>query len=337
MLSNLSFALLAPLHLSGWIGPREGRRARLARAGLILAGLVLIAAPWAMEAWGLWDWSRLRPAREAPAHEAPLRGETTFHPGAVPFAAYAFSVGYSFGPSLREMRSRGPLAAVRAHAPAVAVAAAVCGALAWIGLRETRRRGRLSFTLIWLLVPALVVSYMAIQNFKVFHPRYVAVAAPAWLLLFAAAFAALRPSGRWLAGLALGAIWSLSLWNLAFDPRFSREDYRGAAAMIRARAQAGEQVLAVYSHEPMEYYMRGAMPVRPLWLGLVAEPERMDAALDQALAGARGTWIVLSREQDLDPDGVFARRLEARYPDAERLETSGVTLWRWSPGADAAE
>jgi uncharacterized membrane protein len=337
MLSNLSFAFLAPLHLWAWIGPREGRSARLTRAALILAGLALVAAPWAMEAWRVWDWNRLHPARETPLREMPLRGQTTFHAGAAPFAAYALSVGYSFGPSLRELRSGGPLVAAREHAPAIAVAAIVCGALVWIGLRETRRRGRLTFMLIWLLVPVLVVSYMAIQNFKVFHPRYVAVAAPAWLLLFAAAFAALRPRGRWLAGLALGAIWGLSLWNLAFDPRYFREDYRGAAAMIRARAQAGEQVLAVYSHEPMEYYMRGAMPVRPLWLGLVADPERLDAALDQALAGASGTWIVLSREEDLDPEGVFARRLETRYPDAERLEATGVTLWRWAPRAGAVE
>ena len=334
MLSNLSFVLLAPLHLAFWIGPREGRPARLAPAALIALGLALIASPWAVSAWRIWDWNRLHPAREAPTAEAPLRGATTFHAGAVPFAAYAFSVGYGFGPSLRELRTEGPVAAVRRHAFAVAVATVVCGALAWIGLREVRRRGRLGATLLWLLVPAAAVSYMALQNFKVFHPRYAAVAAPAWLLLFAAAFVVLRPRGRWLAGIALGAMWSMSIWNLAFDPDHRREDYRTAAARIRAQAQPGEQVLAVYSQEPMEYYMRGALPIRPLWLGLVAEPARLDSTLDAVLAGVAGTWVVLSREQDLDPDGVFARRLESRYPQAARFETNGVKIWRLTPRAE---
>ena len=98
MLSNLSFAFLAPLHAAFWIGPRAGRPARLRRAGLIAAGLALIAAPWAMEAAGLWDWNRLSPVRATPVQEAPLRGATTFHAGALPFAAYAFSVGYSSDP-----------------------------------------------------------------------------------------------------------------------------------------------------------------------------------------------------------------------------------------------
>lgn len=337
MLSNLSFAFLAPLHLAFWIGPREGRGPRLARAGMIALGLALIAAPWAMQAFELWDWNRLHPAREMSVQEAPLRGATTFHPGALPYAAYAFSVGYGFGPSLRELRTQGPVRAALAHTPEIAMAALVCGVLLWLGLVEARRRGRLAATLLWLLVPVLAVSYMAIQNFKVFHPRYAAVAAPAWLILFAGAFAALPRRGRWGMGLALGAIWSVSLWHLAFDPRYAREDYRGAAALIRARAQAGEQVLAVYSLEPMEYYMRGALPVRAIWLGLAADPPRLDATLDHALDEARGTWVVLSREEDLDPGGVFERRLEARHPGAQRFEANGVKVWRLAPAADAGE
>ena len=116
-----------------------------------------------------------------------------------------------------------------------------------------------------------------------------------------------------------GDLECLALWNLAFDPRFAREDYRGAAAIIRARAQAEEQVLAVYSFEPMEYYMRGSLPVRPLWLGLVAEPRRLDAALDAELARAAGSWVVLSRAEDLDPEGVFARRVRDPLPGCGAL------------------
>jgi 4-amino-4-deoxy-L-arabinose transferase-like glycosyltransferase len=328
ILSNLSFAFMAPLHLRFWIGPREGRSQRLGRMAWIVAGLALIASPWLAESWKVWDWDRLHPAREAPVQEAPLRGETTFHPGAVPFAAHVFSTGYTFGPSLRELRADGPARAVRAHVPAIAFSGIVFGVLLLIGLRGARRRGRLTDTLLWLLVPLAIVSYIASQNFKVFHPRYVAVAAPVWLLLLAMAFADLRPRARWMAGAAVGLIWAFSLWNHYFDPGYGREDFRGAAAIIRAQAAPGEQVLAVYSLEPMSYYMRGGLPVYSFWLGFAADSSRLDAELDAALDRANGSWVVLSRPEDLDPGDRFARRIETRFPEAGRYRTTGVRIWR---------
>jgi 4-amino-4-deoxy-L-arabinose transferase-like glycosyltransferase len=336
LLSNLSFVLLAPVHLWWWIRPRAERAARLRRLGIVAAGLALITSPWFLEAFRLWDWNRLHPAREAPVAEAPLRGQTTFHPGAVPFTAYTFSVGYGWGPPVREMRARGPLAAARTHAAAIAIAALICGSLALLGLRALARRGRLAETALWLIVPVLLVSYVASQNFKVFHPRYLAVAAPVWLLLFAAAFADLRPRGRLLWGGALALLWSASLWNHYVDPRYGREDYRGAAALIRAEARPGDQVIAVYSVEPMEYYMRDALPVRAFGLGQVAAPRTLDATLDAALASAPGSWIVLSRGEDLDPEDVFARRIAKRFPQAPAYRTTGVRIWRL-PGGDPGE
>jgi hypothetical protein len=220
------------------------------------------------------------------------------------------------------------MAAARSHAPAIALAALVCGVLLVFGLRAMARRGRLLEALLWLVVPALLVSYVSGQNFKVFHPRYLAMAAPVWLLLFAAAFADLRPRGRWILGSALALLWAGTLWNYYAEPRYAREDYREAASVIRREAGPGDQVLAVYSLEPMEYYMRGTLPLRSFWLGFATDPERLETRLDEALALAPVSWVVLSRSEDLDPGDAFAAHLARRFPAADTWRTTGVRLWR---------
>jgi mannosyltransferase len=334
LLSNLSFVFLAPLHFRWWLGESLGRTARLRAMGVSLIGIALLVSPWFVQSFHVWDWNRLQPTHEAEVREAPLRTNTSLHPALVPYAAYAFSVGYSFGPPLRALRGRAPLQAVRAHAPAVGAAALVFGLLLFAGWRALARRGRRLDLLLWMLAPTVIVGYFANQSFKVFHPRYLAVALPPFLLMLAAALTDMRPRARRLAVAALAVIWGVALWNLYFDPRYARDDLRGAAEVIRAEAMPGEQVLAVYTLEPMEYYLGQLLPIRSFWLGFVDRPEALEARLDSALVEADGSWIVLSRPEDLDPGGAFARHMAARFPDARAYERTGVRVWHVTAGPD---
>ena len=118
LLSNFSFALLAPVQLRWWLGDRGRRRGRLALAGAVLAVLLVVALPWFSRSLEVFDWARLVPGRAVPAGEAALRHGTTFHPGAVPFALHAFAAGYTLGPPLRALRADASLAALRPFAPA---------------------------------------------------------------------------------------------------------------------------------------------------------------------------------------------------------------------------
>ncbi len=334
-LSNLSFALLIPLHLRLWWAPGPTRRWRLQSLAAVAAVALLVTLPWLSAIGGTWDWSRLAPGRETPATEAPLRGETTFHVAAVPFALHALLMGYTGGPSLGELRVD-PVAALRAHVPEVAVAAVVFVLLLGLGLRALARRRRLADTVLWLVAPALVVSYFAANNFKVFHPRYLAVSAPCVLLVVAAAFADLGPRARRGFAVAVGLLWALALGRNAFDPAYGREDYRGALAHVRAGITSGERVLAVGAPEPVEWYGRG-LPVSRWWLGFAARPEHMAGTLADSLAATPGTWVVCSRTEDLDPEGRMSRWLDERVASEQRWSANGVRVWHWrrdgTPGA----
>ena len=334
LLSNLSFVFVLPLHLYWWLADRarRGRRVAFAIAAVLVMGLALL--PWVRQAGRIWDWHRLHPGRSAPAAEAPLRGGTTFHVAAVPFALHAFAVGYTLGPSLRELRASPSSETLRRHAPGLAVVAIVFGLLAFQGALALRRRGRLGEALLWLALPALAVSWFALSNFKVFHPRYLAACFPAFLLWVAAALADLRGWRRRLLVMAVAGLWAASLAHHYLDPRYGKEDIRGASRLLAARGQVGEKVVAVNAADPLIYYYHGPLVVQSFWLGYVASPENLEIKLDQALAGTPGAWVVLSRPEDLDPAGRFARRLDERFPEAERFRFEGVRVWhiRGGPG-----
>ena len=324
-LSNLSFGLLLPLHAWGWLRPGATRAARLRALAVAAVVLALVALPWLPAIRGIWDWSRLSPAREAPTGEAGLRGVTTFHAAAVPFALHAFAMGYSGGPTLHELRVD-PLAAVRAHGPELALAGLVFGILGALGLVAVARRRLLTDTLLWLVAPALVVSYFAAHNFKVFHPRYIAVSLPCLVLMVAAAFADRGPRARRVWAVVVALLWAGALARAAFEPKYGREDYKGALADVRSGIASGERVLAVGAPEPVEWYGRG-LPVARWWLGFAADPERMVRTLSDSLVVTSGAWVVLSRTEDLDPDDRCARWLDAHAEAGGRWTGEGVRVW----------
>ncbi|MBI1796505.1 MAG: glycosyltransferase family 39 protein [Candidatus Eisenbacteria bacterium] len=326
VLSNLSFAMMAPVHLRWWLGPAGGRLRRLALAGGVAVLVLAIAAAWVPQIARIWDWKRLDPAHHAAAAETPLRGATTFHAAAIPFAAYTFAVGPTLGPPVRALRVSAGLATLRPWALELAVSAVVFGLLIALGFAAVRRRDRLGDALLWLVLPALVVSYFAMQNFKVFHPRYLAVSVPAFIALLAAAFADLGRSRRVALAALVAALWTVSLTRLYFDPRFAREDMRGAARWVAARAMAGDRIVAANTAELLVYYYRGPVPVTPYWLGYAADA-RLAPRFEAAAGEAPSVWVVLSRAEDFDRAGAFARYLDQRYPAAERATFEGVRVW----------
>ncbi len=326
LLSNFSFALIGPLELWWWMTSKASLARRIAGAAVATAVLLVLMSPWVLKAVQVWDFQRLRSGSE-PSAEAPLRGPTTFHPAAYPFTLHAFAVGYTLGPSLRELRAGQPAAALVHHAGEIAVVALVFGALGMAGFAALRRRGRLIETGLWLVVPALIVSYFALRNFKAFNPRYLAVCMPAFLLVLAAGFADLGRRRAIAAALAVAALWGVSLSNHYFVPAYGKEDYRGAAQLLRDRGHAGERVVALGAVEPVFYYYRGPLPATTVWLGYAADPPKLESKLAGALAGAGGAWLVLSRPEELDPGEAFVGWMGRRYPGVEPARLEGVRVW----------
>jgi hypothetical protein len=325
LLSNLSFALLLPLHLFWWMGSPAPRRTRLVAAAVAGGLLLLLVAPWLAGAARTYEFGRLRPGAATGSRE--LRGATTFHIAAIPFALHAMAVGYTLGPPLRALHAGDPAGEMRRHWREVAAVVAVFAPLGLLGLLALARRGRLTEAALWLAVPMLLESYFALRNFKVFHPRYLAIAMPAFLLVLSAGIAGLKPRRAAAFALGIALLWGLSLVHHFTVPAYGKEDSRGAAQWVAARGRAGERVLALGATEAIFHYYRGPLGASEFWLGFAADPGRLERELAAALAGAGGAWLILSRGEDLDPGDGLGAFLARRFPDAEYRVFEGVRVW----------
>lgn len=326
VLSNLSFVLLGPLFLWWWISAPGERGRRFLVLGLAALVLALALLPWLPQLRESWDWKRLHPAR--PVTTEALRHGPAITLAAYPFTFHAFAVGYTLGPSIREMRTRGAAQAVRHHLPELAWTGALFLLLGGLAVRAAVRRKAVLTALLAIAVPTLFVSYGALQNFKVYHPRYVAVSFPFLIALLAAGLADLKPRARAVLAGAVALTWLVSLQHHFFVPAYGKEDMRTAAAWMKARLEPGDRILAAGADEVIIYYYRGPLTIGRFWLGWAATPGKMAAHLDDARRGANAVWVVWSRGEDLDPEGRFLGSLRKDFPAADHLSTEGVEIWR---------
>jgi mannosyltransferase len=335
-LTNLNALLLVPVTFGALVvRPPPGRRDfGLPLVALVALGLVL--SPWALRYLHVLELHRLVPGREALPQEEPLRGATTFTSPAIPYTFYAFSVGYSLGPSLRVLHEHPTFAALRPHLPAVAATGILFGALAASGVWALRRRRfALGLLLGALLVPLAAVTYFALMNFKTFNPRYVAIGLPAWLVLIAAGYAAWPRRARLVGAAATGLLFALALAHHFGDPEYGKEDYRAATHALAEHMAAGDSVVVAGGFTPIDYYAR-RLPYRVYWLGY-ARDGRMAPRFERFVNRSGGaTWVVVSRPEDLDPGGRFEPWLVATY-DPQVTTLSGVRVYRIAgPAAPAA-
>jgi FtsH-binding integral membrane protein len=340
ILSNLNGAFLAAVTFGALVvRPPAGRR-RLLPIAVALAGVGLVFLPWAMTYFHLFEFGRLVPGRAALPEEMPLRAVNFAWP-AVPYTFYAFSVGYTLGPSLRELHAHTGLAALRPHALVLALTALAFGGLALAGLKAMARRTfALALLGAALFLPMAAVVYFALQNFKTFHPRYLAVGFPGWIVLLAAGYVALPRAPRAVLGALAVALCAVSLAHHAFDPAYGKEDFRGATAYLASHLAPGDSLVATGGHAPMAYYWRNRLPgdrlpaARSFWLGY-ARDRHLEPHFEPFVNRTGGaTWVVVSRPEDDDPAGRFDPWLRTQF-HPETRDFPGVRLYRIPPQGPA--
>ncbi len=290
-----------------------------------LGGGVLLALPWLLEAAGIWEVGRVVPG--AATGEA-LRGDSTFHPGAIPFALFALVNGFTLGPSLAELHGAAPWAAVSAELPAILMGAVPVAVALLLAVRRLDR-GRWAM-LLWIAVPLAFAVLLAIRNIKPFNVRYVAAAQPWLLVLAAAGVGALR--GRAQATLA-AVLLGVSLWSTGayfLDDRYAKEDIRGAVAAMHEHGGADLPVLAPGVGPVVRYYREDGGEVLGCWDEAVVTGR--DTARDlvgRQLGRYDEAWVLSARAWHVDPSGHLPAAL-AEVGVMERVFTGpGVTLDRW--------
>ena len=302
-----------------------------------LGGGVLLALPWLLEAAGIWEVGRVVPGA---ATGLALRGESTFHPGALPFTGFALFNGFSLGPSLAELHEADRLAVIRRNVPAILLGTVPVAVTLLASLRRLDR-GRW-LVLVWILIPLAGVVLLAVRNIKPYNVRYAAAALP-WVLVLAAAGAgSLRGRWRGVVSGMLCLVFVVSLGGYYLNTRYAKADVRAAVASIRDRdgdrdSEELRPILVPTVGPVVRYYSRGAWTVFGCWdEPTVTTAVAADALVARQLAGRDEAYVIWARSWYLDPHHLLPGALTRAGSLERTFAGAGVAVDLWRRYADAS-
>jgi mannosyltransferase len=251
---------------------------------------------------------------------------------ALPYTFFAFSAGFSLGPSVRELHASRSLMTLRPHALIIGICSLLFGSLLIMGLAALRHQPDTAKLLAaWLAVPVLgTLGISALVPTLSYNVRYVAMSFPAYILILAAAIAGFRrPFTRMALLVAVLAVNGLSLAHYYFDPRYGREDTRAAARHLEVRAHPGDALVVVGSAIALSHYYRGSLPIVN-WRGRVIKDRAALTDRLRRLSEAHDhLWLVSIRPWEGDPKGTVREMLDDRYSLIGHKALEGVDIYAY--------
>ncbi|MCK4271124.1 glycosyltransferase family 39 protein, partial [bacterium] len=181
----------------------------------------------------------------------------------IPYTFFAFSLGFSYGPTLAELHWATHLVTVQPYLPIILPVALLFVALVVLGLRSLwREHGRLAFILLYLLMPiagAMLTSVLWPQIS--YNVRYTSAALIPYVLILAQGLLKSRYRLiRWGFMLLLIIVTFVSIRNHYCEARYAKEDYRSAAQFVNTNSGIGDIILVTHPR-PFRYYYNGPLTV----------------------------------------------------------------------------
>lgn len=269
--------------------------------------------------------------------------ERAFSPLELGYTVWSFVVGYSFGPSLGELHAVDRHAILTRYAPAIVpVGMVIVAVLAWGAVRTYRRDPHVARMLgLWFLFPLLFVIGGALVTVHPFNVRYAVISFLPTIVVLAVGLESLRGPALRLAGWGgLFALSAVALRGYYFEPKYARDDNRGAAQFFAAHAAPDELVLAhrAFTAKDFRFYAPPGTRVVPFPPGdRPIASLNVDSTLDTLVHGATRFWIFLSRSTpaEVAPLRAYCDGVYHRAP-AESFESTGVELFACVRGQDRA-
>lgn len=310
----------------------------------LAAGIVAIREPW--RAWPRWIAAfaaiglLILPAflrYFTLGGQSPEEWPNPVGLGNIGFMLWAFSTGYSLGPSVAELHEPEPLRTALASAHLIAPILLLVTALLLVGSLAVWRRSRTALASIALLVmvPIAFSVLGAVVMHYTFNVRYVTIAFPGFVVLLASGILAFRsPPARWLSGAAILLVDAVALGNYYFDPRYAREDNRGASAFIQRVGSLDSDLVVVsapYTSLALDYYLRRSPR---LVAPVPGEPPRgkpmaVESEAARLLEGRDRFWLFLSRTYHSDPENSLRRFADAHFDRDTAFVGVGVEAIRY--------
>ncbi len=244
---------------------------------------------------------------------------------AYPYGLFAFAMGFSYGPDLRELHEAGSIGAMFSrYGTQIAAAAFLFGAAFFAGLARLFRERRAALYLCVLAATVGLVTVAAILKIKVLNVRYLMCAFPVFIAVIAHGIPRARAAAA-VSVAALCALMLISVWNYHFTPRYFRDDIRDAVRIISENSEPGDLILAPGMEPVVRHYYEGARPVASIYAAHL-DRDGIEGKLDSMTEGRRRVWLLRCRTWDTDAEGHITGHIEAEMRLSEGFELPGVSL-----------
>ncbi len=300
-------------------------RGKYLRAGALAALIVLVViSPWIYREITFLKGINVVDISTLPVEER-LRGELTMSAWSYPYTFYALSVGYSFGPSLRDLHVvKSAFNLFSTFWPELIISAFVFGWLLISGLVGSARQGRLLFFLSIILSSVAVTTVITIMNIKVFNVRYLMVTFPIYIALLTYGL----PAGtirRFLMFGVASLVMLVADWNYHFDPRYAKDDVRGAVRIISDSEKEGDLILVPVVKDVFDHYYHGSNSARALYRSDIHQGQ-VQERIETMLQEHPRIWYLRCRHRAIDPNDTIVHVLSTRAKKVTSWELPGVRL-----------
>ncbi|MCZ6623214.1 MAG: glycosyltransferase family 39 protein [Deltaproteobacteria bacterium] len=249
----------------------------------------------------------------------------------VPYTFFAFSTGFSLGPSLRDLHVSRSFATLVPHMPTLLISSILYGGLFFLGLIAIWRQPDVGmFLTLWVGVPIIGALGVSALTNMAYNVRYVAMALPAYTLILAAGIAGFRrPVVQITLLAAVLFVHGLSLANYYLDARYAREDVRAAARYLASVAHPKDVILVVGNTTALRYYYKGNVPIVS-WSGSTnSDQSAVTKRLRELSKEHNRLWLVAVRPWETDPKGNVKTALINMYDLVEHKELPGVDIYSY--------
>ncbi len=296
------------------------------RAGALAAVIVLLMiSPWIYREFRFLQQIQVVDVSTIPIEER-YRGELTLSAWSYPYAFYAFSVGYSFGPTLRELHLVESVSTLlKTHGLEILIVGCLFGLLTILGLIRAARTGLLALFLSVALGALLAVSLLVKFNIKIFNARYLMSVFPVFIALLAYGVP-VRGLRRYFAIIAVCAVMAVADWNYHVVDSYARDDVRGSVRLIEDREVAGDLIIAPSVFHTVRYYYDGPNEVVVLFPRDLGADEVYRRG-ERLMREHGRVWYIRCRHWGSDPEDLLVASLSAEAAAVESWNLSGVVVY----------
>ncbi len=282
----------------------------------------------------------------------------SFHPLSIAYAVWAFSVGFTLGPTVSELHMPNRFDIVVSQLPSILMVMIIFCSVFLYGLWLLNKIDKSRFWAIsfWFLFPLGLVVFGAIFTYHPFNVRYAILSFPPFLICLAQGILGLnRKSWRVVAITAIMGLSLLSVMNYFLDEKYQREDTRSAVNYLDATALDGDLVIVstAYMVNDLNFYTNRnellfegyPVPEEP---GLSVKngeanqgvgnpfvtPNKLESDLRKIIGDRARFWLFLSRAFHSDPDGRIRAYCDDNYICEKIEQWNGTELLLYSSRDD---